>query len=222
MAMNQEMERLYNATDNLIEQQFYLNGSDTIIGRTPDIRLHIRNSGRIIKKLKNLFNENMDLFLEGNYFKFLLLFTKIKGVTEELVREIHENLKKKIKELGKTLDDLTIVIKYTIVLSSLISTIRDIHFNDAIEELIKRIKRKSKGLNDDFIQDYINELFMRNNENISIVYNLSYLDALAESFNFKKVSHTCKIQKGKYINRIVTSALVKYSLTGKGQKRLDH
>ena len=34
-------------------------------------------------------------------------------------------------------------------------------------------------------------------------YNISYLDTLAESFNYKKVAHICKIQKGKYINRIV-------------------
>ncbi|MFX0070608.1 MAG: hypothetical protein ACFFAO_05895 [Candidatus Hermodarchaeota archaeon] len=44
---------------------------------------------------------------------------------------------------------------------------------------------------------------MLNNDNISILYNISYLNALAESFNYNKVAHICKIQKGKYINRVV-------------------
>ena len=43
--------------------------------------------------------------------------------------------------------------------------------------------------------------------NISILYNISYLDALALSFNYKKVSHVCKIQQGKYMNRIVSLIL---------------
>jgi hypothetical protein len=35
------------------------------------------------------------------------------------------------------------------------------------------------------------------------LYNLSYIDALAETFNYLKTARICKIQKTKYINRIV-------------------
>jgi len=44
--MRLKLEQLYNATDNLIEQQFYLRGTDTIIGRTPEISIKIKNSGK--------------------------------------------------------------------------------------------------------------------------------------------------------------------------------
>ena len=55
-------QKLYRATDNLINQQFYISGKDLIIGRTPDISIKIRQSGQIIKKFKNLFNNHLNLF----------------------------------------------------------------------------------------------------------------------------------------------------------------
>jgi len=100
------------------------------------------------------------------------------------------------------------VVLYTIVISLLITRIRDIHFNTSLAEIKKRLKQRS-SIKDDKIQEELNHLFMRNNKNISLLYNLSYIDALAESFNYKKTAHTCKIQKGKYINRVVDLILDK-------------
>ncbi|MGV9173632.1 MAG: hypothetical protein ACOC35_13865 [Promethearchaeia archaeon] len=54
---------LHNATDNLVNQQFYLPGRDIIIGRTPEIQVKIQYSGQIIAKFKDLFNNNLHLFL---------------------------------------------------------------------------------------------------------------------------------------------------------------
>ena len=51
------MKRLLIATDNLIEQQFYKAGADTIVGRTPEISVRIKNSGLVIKRFKELFYE---------------------------------------------------------------------------------------------------------------------------------------------------------------------
>jgi len=195
------LERLYNATDNLIEQQFYLRGSDTIIGRTPEISVKIKNSGLIIKKFKEIFYQNLYLFLEGKYLKFFQPFKEIKGMDDNYIKEIYQDIQIKLTTMHDTYFDN--VILYTIVLGSLISRIRNIQFNNSINEIIKRIKTKTQELGNNQIQIELDKLFMKNNENVSILYNISYLDALAESFNFKKVAHTCKIQKGKYINRIV-------------------
>lgn len=205
--MNSELERLYNATDNLVNQQFYDGGGDTIMGRTPKVSLKIRASGQIVQKFKDLFNQNLDLFLEGNYLQFLSLFKKIKGLNDDTIKEIYDELKEKLEILKANAADKEIVILYTIVLSALISKIRDLHFNHSIDEIKKRIRSKSSSTKDDEIQQVLNNLFMRNNDNISILYNLSYLDALASSFNYKKVAHVCKIQKGKYINRVVNLIL---------------
>ncbi len=199
------LERLYDATDNLINQQFYKGGHDIIIGRTPEISLKISNSGQIIKKFKDLFNQNLDLFLDGKYLEFLNLFKRIKGMDENYIREIYQDLQLKFETL-KEAENINTIIIYSLVLNSLISSIRDLNFGDSIKEIKKRILRKSK-INENKIQEELDKLFMRNDHNISILYNISYLDTLAESFNYKKVAHICKIQKSKFINRIVRKIL---------------
>jgi len=185
----------------LIEQQFYIQGSDRIIGRTPDVSIKIRNSGLVVKKFKDLFLKNLNFFLEGEYLEFFTPFTKIKGMDENSIKEINQEVQIKLTALKDT--NFDIVILYILVLSSLISRIRDIHFNFVLDEVLKRVKEASKRFNKNQIQFELENLFMKNNSYISILYNISYLDALAESFNFKKVAHTCKIQKSKYINKLV-------------------
>ena len=205
--LNAEERRLIDATSNLVSQQFYRDGQDIITGRTPDVKVKISKSGQIIKKFKDLFNENLHYFLEGNYKKFLLPFKKIKGINEESIKLINEELEHKLDHFKGEHSESGSIILYTLVLSSLISRIRDIHFNESIEEVKKRISKKhSKSaarFSKEQIQLALDNLFMRNNENISILYNISYLCALAESFNYNKVAHICKIQKSKFINRIV-------------------
>lgn len=199
------LEQLYDATNNLINQQFYKDGQDIIIGRTPEVSVKISNSGQIIRKFKDLFNSNLHLFLDGKYLQFLNLFKKIKGIDENYINEIYQDLQLKFHNLKDT-DNIDIVVLYAIVLNSLISSIRDIDFDDALTEINKRVKKKKK-ISDNKIQRELDMLFMKNNDNVSILYNLSYLDTLAESFNYRKVAHICKIQKSKYINRIVNIIL---------------
>jgi hypothetical protein len=205
LIIDAKLKRLYDATDNLIKQQFYKSGSDTIIGRTPEVSIKIKNSGKIIKKYENLFNQNMHFFLEGDYMKFFTPFKKIKGVDENHLREIYQDIQIKLAAMhGTEFDD---VIMYTIVVSSLTTSIRDIQFNESVQEIIVRARKKASPKRVKQIQKELERLFMRNDGNISILYNISYLNALAESFNFMKTARTCKIQRSKYINRIVDSIL---------------
>ncbi len=162
--------------------------------------MKIKNSGQIIQKFKDLFNKNLKLFLEGNYLEFLEIFQDIRGMNKESIVEINKELQNKLEYLQDT--EMDIVVLYTIVLSGLITKIRDYHFNAAIDEVKARVKSRIK-IHDDEIQERLNNLFMRNNKNISLLYNLSYINALAQSFNYNRVAHTCKIQMGKYLNRTV-------------------
>jgi len=205
LIIDAKLKRLYNATDNLIKQQFYKSGSDTIIGRTPEISIKIKNSGQIIKKYENLFNQNMQFFLEGNYMKFFTPFKKIKGVDENHLSEVYQDIQIKLAAMHGT--DFDTVIMYTIVVSSLTTSIRDIQFNESIQEITVRTRKKANTITNKQIQKELEKLFMRNDKNISILYNISYLNALAESFNFMKTARTCKIQRSKYINLIVNSIL---------------
>ncbi len=195
------LEQLYNATDNLINQQFYKEGRDIIIGRTPEVSVKISNSGQIIRRFKDLFNQNLHLFLEGKYFKFLNLFKKIKGVDDNYIGEIYQDLQLKLENLKDT-ENINVIVLYAIVLNSIISTIRDLNFATTLREIKLRVNYRIT-ISERKIQDELDKLFMRNDNNVSILYNISYLDTLAESFHYKKVARTCKIQRGKYINRIV-------------------
>lgn len=120
---------------------------------------------------------------------------------ENYIREIYQDLQLKFENLKKA-EHINTVILYSLVLNSLISSIRDLNFGEAIIEIKKRILKKLK-IHENKIQAELDKLFMRNDKNISILYNLSYLDTLAESFNYKKVARICKIQKSKFMNRIV-------------------
>jgi hypothetical protein len=200
-----ENNQIVDATDNLIEQQFYKHGTDTIIGRTPEIAIKIKNSGLVIRKYKDLFKRNSKYFIQGDIFDFLKPFTVIKGIDDNHIKEIYQEVQIKLAALQDTKIDS--VIRYTIILSSLISRIRNIQFNESIEEIITRIRKKKLKLKQSYIHEKLESLFMRNDKNVSILYNIAYLDALAESFNFHRVAHTCKIQKSKYINIIVNYVL---------------
>ncbi|NHJ21326.1 MAG: hypothetical protein EAX91_10305 [Candidatus Lokiarchaeota archaeon] len=205
MIIDTELKRLYDATDNLIKQQFYKSGSDTIIGRTPEISVKIKNSGQIVKKFQDLCNQNLQYFLEGDYMKFFEPFKKIKGVDTNHLSEIYQDIQIKLAAIHGT--DFDRVLMYTIVISSLTTSIREIQFNNSMKEIIARTKNQSNALTEKQIKKGLETLFMRNDKNVSILYNLSYLTALAESFNFMKTARTCKIQKSKYINLIVNSIL---------------
>jgi hypothetical protein len=143
----------------------------------------------------------LGLFLDGKYLEFLSLFKRIKGLDENYIEEIYQDLQLKFENL-KDVDNINTVILYSLLLNSLISSIRDLNFGEALKEIKKRILNKLK-INENKIQDELDKLFMKNDKNISILYNLSYLDTLAESFNYKKVARICKIQKSKFMNRIV-------------------
>ena len=195
------MKRLYETTDNLIKQQFYKSGSDVIIGRTPEISIKIKNSGQIIKKFKDIFNESLHYFLEGQYMDFFKPFMKIKGMDKNHISEIYQDIQIKLAAMHGT--EFDVVLMYTIVVSSLTTSIREIQFNNSLQEITVRAKKRSANLRKKDIQDELEKLFMRNNKDLSILYNLSYIAALAESFNYLKTARICKIQKSKYINRIV-------------------
>ena len=117
------------------------------------------------------------------------------------ISEIYQDIQIKLAAMHGT--EFNVVLMYTIVVSSLTTSIREIQFNDSIQEVIVRAKKHSANLSKKQIQDELENLFMRNNKNVSILYNLSYIDALAESFNYLKTARICKIQKSKYINHIV-------------------
>jgi len=198
---------LYNATDNLVDQQFYFGGKDLILGRTSEVYIKIQYSGQIIGKFKKLFNKNIDLFLNHKYLQFINKFAHIKGFTDLIIKEIFQDLELKLKHLEHNIDVLedNTVILYTMLLSAIISKIREIHFEEAIRIIYQKLKSQYSSLKDTEIKNELNNLYQRIDSRISILYNLSYLNALADTFNYKQVKKVCSIQRTRYINKIVNN-----------------
>lgn len=189
----------------MVHQQFYLDGKDIIMGRTPEIQVKIQYSGQIISKFKDLLNENIDLFMNKKYLKFLKKFEKIQGMTQSLIKEIYSELKRKIESIEQNLEYSreNSVIFYTILLNTLITNIREVHFQNSLKIIYRKLNQHKSSVKRSEIKNELNNLFMRNNENVSILYNISYLHALANTFNYKQVRRVCSIQRTKYINRTI-------------------
>jgi len=151
----------------------------------------------------------MHLFLEGEYMKFFGPFKRIKGVDENHLREIYQDIQIKLAAMHGA--DFDTVIMYTIVVSSLTTSIREIQFNESIQKIIARAREKTSSISVKQVEKELEKLFMRNDKNVSILYNISYLTALAESFNFMKTARICKIQRTKHINIIVNSILFSFN-----------
>lgn len=206
MSKNKDLiSRLHNATDNLVDQQFYLGGRDIIIGRSPEIFLKIKFSGQIIAKFKELFNANLDLFLNEKYLQFIEKFAQIDGITKELIDETFKDLGKKLKNLEGNIDDSedSTVILYTMLLSSIITKIREIKFEEVKKIIYRKLHEKNSSIKDSDIRNELNKLYQRNDRRISILYNISYMQILAKTFNYKQVEKVCNIQQTKFINKIV-------------------
>ena len=177
-----------------------MTGRDVILGRTPDISLKIRNSGKVIGRFKKLFLKSIPLFLEQNYLGFFEPFKIIKGIDDNYIKEIYQDIQIRFATMDST--DFDVTILYTVALSSFLSTIREIHFNETINSLTNSLIEETSGLTKHKIQMELDKLFMKNNPNISILYNLSFIGILAESFNFNSVSHKVKLEKIKYCTNV--------------------
>ncbi|MBY9013318.1 MAG: hypothetical protein KGD70_13170 [Candidatus Lokiarchaeota archaeon] len=141
--------------------------------------------------------------------KFFAPFKRIKGVDENHLREIYQDIQIKLAAMHGA--DFDTVIMYTIVVSSLTTSIREIQFNESIQKIIARAREKTSSISVKQVEKELEKLFMRNDKNVSILYNISYLTALAESFNFMKTARICKIQRTKHINIIVNSILFSFN-----------
>lgn len=145
------------------------------------------------------------MFLEGKYLDFFETFKRIEGIDDNHIKEIYQDIQIKLATMHT--EDFDVTILYTIALSSLLSGIREIHFNISINKVIERLMMQNSELTKNHIQFELDKLFMKNNENISILYNLSFLEVLAESFNFKSVSEKCRRENTKYQNLIINLIL---------------
>jgi len=189
--------------DYLVRGQFS-KGGDFITDRMKKQRVQVRYAGRIIQGFIDLLAENIQDILTGAYEKYLVNLCSALNIDSEKILQAY--LKKSaVLEAA----DMTPPIVVTSLLGELLGTIRERAFNETLQEIKNRFKKRrgdldrEEGISDVKVDDRIAELFQRNDDNISLLYNLSFLEFLAGTIHSPKVKRTTKILLGKYINRVV-------------------
>lgn len=189
--------------DYLVRGQFS-QGGDFITDRLRKQRVQVRYAGRIIQGFIDLLSENIQDILTGNYEKYLKNLCSALNIDSE---KILQGFLRKSAVLEAA--DITPPIVLTSILGELMGLIRERAFNETLQEIKNRFKQRRGGTNGEGeisevkVDDRIAELFQRNDENISLLYNLSFLEYLASAIHSPKVKRTTKILLGKYINRVV-------------------
>jgi hypothetical protein len=188
----------------LVRQQFS-RGGDVITDRMKRQEVQVRYAGRIIQGFIDLLTENIEDFLtSGNTERSLTNICNALNIDAQKILQAYLNRTAILES-----EDKTPPIIVTSLLSELLGNIRERAFNETLQEIKTRWKQRQRGTNGEDqlaevkLDDRIAELFQRNDANISLLYNLSFLEYIAITIRSPKVKRTTKILLGKYINRVV-------------------
>ncbi|MDD1779520.1 MAG: hypothetical protein LUQ65_15260 [Candidatus Helarchaeota archaeon] len=187
----------------MIRQQFSL-GGDLITDRMKKQRIHVTYAGRIIQGFIELLTANIQDILTGNCEKYLGNICNALKIDAQKILQAFLNRTAVLEA-----EDKTPPIIVTSLFGELLGNIRERAFNETLQEIKTRLKKREGGSNGEDqlaevkLDDRIAELFQRNDDNISLLYNLSFLEYIAVTIHSEKVRRTAKILLGKYINRVV-------------------
>ena len=199
--------QIFELIDYLVRQQFS-KGGDFITDRMKMQKVQVRYAGRIIQGFTDLLTENIQDFLGGDYEKYLEKLCLVLNLDS---KKILEAFLKRTSILEP--EDKIPTIILTSILGELLSTIRERAFNETLEEIKIRFKKRqslcngNKQISDIDLDNQLSDLFQRNDVNISLLYNLSFLEFIAITTHSEKVKRTTKILLGKYINRVVATLM---------------
>jgi len=199
--------QIFELIDYLVRQQFS-KGGDFITDRMKMQKVQVRYAGRIIQGFTDLLTENIQDFLGGDYEKYLEKLCLVLNLDSKKILEAYLNRTSILEP-----EDKIPPIILTSILGELLSTIRERAFNETLEEIKIRFKKRqslcngNKQISDIDLDNQLSDLFQRNDVNISLLYNLSFLEFIAITTHSEKVKRTTKILLGKYINRVVATLM---------------
>jgi len=198
----------------LVRQQFAREG-DVITDSTKSQEVHIKGSSRVINRFIKILTENLPDFIAGNYEQYLKKICNYSQLNE--ADEIFQAFSAKIGILEP--EDMIPPLILTSLMGEFLGKIREKAFKQTLAEIKRRTKVQLKITDEnDFeiertIDEKIRDLFQRNESNISLLYNLCFLEYLAILANSPKVQRTARILLGKYMNQVVEKLSQIYSLS---------
>jgi hypothetical protein len=187
----------------LVRQQFS-KGGDVITDRMKKAHVQVKYAGRIIQGFIELLTANVQDVLTGDCERYLGNVCSALNIDAKKILQAYLQRTAVLEA-----EDKTPPIIVTSLLGELLGNIRERAFNETLHEIKTRLKERRGGSNGEDqlaevkLDDRIAELFQRNDENISLLYNLSFLEFIAVTIHSQKVRRTAKILLGKYINRVV-------------------
>ncbi|MHA1733040.1 MAG: hypothetical protein ACTSU5_13920 [Promethearchaeota archaeon] len=167
----------------LIRQQF-MGESDIVYGRTREVSTRVPGSGDLVNKLINILYEPLELLLSGFPDQYL------ERVNSEFPFNTDRVLKKYYK--SKTLLDnseCTDVIIITLIVSEIISSVRTNVFQEFMDEVeVRAKKRLSSAEQYKYVPETIGKMYSKNNDHISLLYNLTFLLYLGDQYSDREVA----------------------------------
>ncbi len=186
----------------LVKQQFIREG-DIVTDRMKTKEVHIRGSGRAIKDFIRLLNDNISLVVEEKYENYL---DTLCGICDLDIQRVMEAFSARLPVLEE--HDRTPPLMLSMLMAEFLGKIRERAFEETLEEIKRRTRwdlKISEG-DEEFEQrfdDIIKDFFQRNEPNLSLLYNLCFLDFIAMIIHSNKVRRTVKIILGLYMNKVV-------------------
>lgn len=188
--------------ENAVFQQLFL-GSNRIMGKNPDNTMQLTGIGQILRRFISDIKSQLDLLKTKRLQDFLDYFEKRFNLS---LKDVKERVELNFEGMGDLEGQETVVLY--MVLTKLLEHLRENAYrmwgNDAIKETYESV---SGHKYDDKIAEKVQNMAALNEENISLLYNLSFLAFLCDSYNNKKMIITLKRLVSTRVNRIVAQLI---------------
>jgi len=164
--------------------------------------MQLKDSGRILDKLIQVFKDNAHLIMKG---KTDVFFTTAEKLFEIDLSEIKEHVANNIQAMGEMNSDLDqqIMMLY-MTLAKMLEHMRESIYKTYVLDVIRtNYERESGKKFSDEGRKKMTRLSEVGDDDLSLLYNLSFVRLLAEKFNDKPVETNLKRQMTMRINSFV-------------------
>jgi len=177
----------------LAKQQFYF-GQDRIYGRIKQLSVKIKGAGLVVHRLITTLQKHSPLLYQ---FKFDEYLHRIVEEIEFLDFDyVYGQFTQKSSILENTPEQLPILI--TFLVSDILSALRVPAFDKVKSQIKEKALSKFSSLGE--MEGSFDKLCSFNNQHLSLLENLSFLDILSRAFHFQRIVRVVAIQITKHIN----------------------
>lgn len=185
---------LQEAVTILAKQQFYF-GQDRIYGRIKSISVKIKGSGLIVHRLINTLLAPAKFLYEFKWDAYL------RAIVDEITVLDYDAIYTPFKEKAAMLQPFSnnnLPVITTFIISDILTALRVPAF-DEVKQQIRKTARPNFP-SQETLEEAFDRLCSLNNQHLSLLENLSFLNHLAEAFHFKRVQRVIGIQITKHVN----------------------